>query len=133
MGSSAYRRLLRDLNVLGALVDDDRPSADERLLAMGGDEWLQALQSQLAAECRRGPRRRLRFERAAARLARLKQWQSSLVLVSLGFAVAVSMMFFIDVIWHLRSLLSGLGAALLVGALSLKARHQRVEEPWIGS
>jgi hypothetical protein len=128
MGSSQDRRLIRDLTAVGALVDDiERPSADERLVAAIGHERVEAFHSEF------GARRRLSFERFAARLARLRQWQWSVLIVALACGAAVSMMGVIELIWQLRPVLAGLGAVALVLTVFLKSRHYRVEEHWIGS
>jgi hypothetical protein len=132
MSSSPDRRLLRDLTAVGALVDDARPSARERLAATVGREPLRELRSQLAAQCP-GARRRLLFERLAARLARLGQWQWSVLIVSLGCGAAVSMMGVIELIWQLRSVLSGIGAVAVVLTVFLKTRRYQRLAPWIGS
>src|SRR5262245_19708876 len=129
MGSSPDSRLIHDLNALAALVGEERgrPSAEERLAATVGDEQLKTLRSRLT------PRRCLRFDWFAARIARLKQWQWSVLIVSLGCGVAVSMMGVIELIWQFRSVLSGLGAVVVVLTVFLKTRqHQRLET-WIGS
>jgi hypothetical protein len=65
--------------------------------------------------------------------ARLKQWQWSVLLVALACGAAVSMMGLIDLVWRFRSVLSGLGAVVLVLSVFLKARHHRIDEHWIGS
>ena len=121
----ADKRLLHDLNAVASLIDDRRPSADDRLAATVGPE--------LAARCRGAGRRRLHLERFAARLARMKQWQGSMLIVSLGCGVAVSMMGVIELIWQLRSVLSGLGAVAIVLAVFLKTRQHRIDETWLGS
>ena len=121
----ADKRLLHDLSAFAAMVDDDRLSADERLAATVGPE--------LAAQCRGSVRRRLRFDRFEARLARMKQWQWSMLIVSLGCGVAVSMMGVIELIWQFRSVLSGLGAVAVVLAVFLKSRQHRIDETWLGS
>jgi hypothetical protein len=125
MDSSRDRRLIHDLTAVGALVDWERASADERLSATVGPD--------LAAQFRGATGRRLRFERFAARLARMKQWQWSMVIVSLGCGVAVSTMGVIELIWQFRSVLSGLGAVAVVLAVFLKSRQHRIEETWLGS
>ena len=124
MSSPADKRLIHDLNAVGALVAADRPSADERLAATVGDA--------LASQCRSAAGRRLLLERCAARFARLKQWQWSLLVVALGCGVAVSMMDLIELVWQFRSVLSGLGAVAVVLTVFLKTRQARVEH-WIGS
>lgn len=121
------RRLLRDLTAVDALVDDGRPSADERLVAAVGHAGLEALRSELAKTERR------RRERPQIRLPRLRQWQWSVVFAALGCGAAVSMMGVIELIWQLRSVLSGLGAVAIVLSVFLKTRHQRVHDSWIGS
>jgi hypothetical protein len=124
--------LLHDLTAVGALMDESRPSADERLAAAVGQEPLRTLRSRLAVQGS-GARHRLLFERLAARVARLRQWQWSVLIVSLGGGVAVAMMGVIELIWEFRSVLSGLAAVALVLGVFLKARHYHRLEPWIGS
>lgn len=132
MSSSRDTRLLRDLAAVGALVDEPRPSADERLEATIGQEPLRTLRSQLSTLCP-GARHRLLFERLAARVAHLRQWQWSVLIVSLGCGTAVAMMGVIDLIWEFRSVLAGLAAVALVLGVFLKTRHYQRLEPWIGS
>jgi len=129
MRSSPDSRLIHDLTALAALLDDERPSADERLAAALGPEGLCALRTQLASQSRV----RLLLERSMARFARLRQWQWSVLLVSLACGVAVSMMGVIELIWQLRSVLSGVGAVAIVLAVFLNTRHHRIDETWIGS
>jgi hypothetical protein len=90
------------------------------------------LRSQLAAQCP-GARHRLLFERLAARVARLRQWQWSVLIASLGCGTAVAMTGVIELIWQFRSVLSGFAAVALVLAAFLKTRHYQRLQPWIGS
>lgn len=132
MSSSPNKRLLRDLTAVSALVDEARPSADDRLVAAVGQEPLRILRSRLSARSF-DARHRLLFQRLAVRLARLRQWQWSVLIVSLGCGAAVSMMGVIELIWQFRSVLSGLGAVAIVLAVYLKTRHYQRLETWIGS
>jgi hypothetical protein len=132
MSPSQDKRLLRDLTAVGSLVDADRPSADERLVATVGPDRLRVLQAAAVEECSRADRLRV-FERAVAIFSRLKQWQWSVLLALLACGAAVSMMGVIELVWQFRSVLSGLGAVALVLSVFLKTRHHRVDEHWIGS
>jgi hypothetical protein len=134
MRSSADKRLLRDLAAVGALVGQDRQSADERLAAASGPDEAQAFRAAtLRGSCAGVPRRRRILEGAASRFARLKQWQWSVLVVALGCGAAVSMMGVIQLVWQFRSVLSGLGAVALVLTVFLKTRHHRLSQTWIGS
>jgi hypothetical protein len=121
MSPSQHQRLLHDLSAVGALVDDRRLSAEERLAAVVGPDGLKAL------------RRPRLFDRAAAHFARLKQWQWSVVLMAFACGVAVSLMGVIELIWQLRSVLAGFGAVAVVLSVFWKTRQQRFDETWIGS
>jgi hypothetical protein len=121
MSPSSDQRLLRDLRAVGALIEPDRPSADERLAAAVGPEGLKIL--------RRPPI----LERVAERFAHLKQWQWSVLLTALACGAAVSLMGVIELIWQLRSVLAGFGAVALVVSVFLKTRHHRFDQTWIGS
>lgn len=132
MSPSQDKRLLHDLTAVGSLVDTDRPSADERLVASVGSERLRAVQVAVGEACAPPDRRRV-FESAVAIFARLKQWQWSVLLAALACGAAVSMMGVIELVWQFRSVLSGLGAVALVLSVFLKTRHHRVDEHWIGS
>jgi hypothetical protein len=134
MRPSADKRLLHDLTAVGALIDADRASADERLASTVGRDRLHALQAELAAAapCVRADTRRV-LEGAVAMFSRLRQWQWSVLLAALACGATVSMMGVIDLIWQFRSVLSGLGAVVLVLSVFLKTRHHSVDEHWIGS
>jgi len=121
------RRLLHDLAAVGALVDDDRRSANERLADALGQRDLEALRSEVA-EAKRSGRARPRVE-----LPRLRRWQWSLLYTALGCGAAVSMMGVIELIWQLRSVLSALGAVAIVMSVFIKTRHNRVDDGWISS
>ena len=121
MSPSAHQRLLHDLTAVGALVDDQRLSAEERLAAAVGPGGLEAL------------RRPRLLERAAAHFARLQQWQWSVLLMAFACGVAVSLMGVIELIWQLRSVLAGFGAVAVVLSAFWKTRHQRFDQTWIGS
>jgi hypothetical protein len=120
MSPSQHQRLLHDLTAVAALVDDERTPAAERLAAVVGPDGLRAL------------RRRRLLEGVAARFGRLAQWQWSVLLTALACGAAVSMMGVIELIWQLRSVLSGVGAVVIVLSLFLKTRQHRFET-WIGS
>jgi hypothetical protein len=128
MSPSAHKRLLHDLTAVAALVDGDRPSADERLVASVGQEGVQALRSAVAGETRPGI-----LDGAVAKFASLKQWQWSVLLASLACGVAVSMMGVIQLISQLRPVLSVLVAVAVVLSVFLKTRHHRLPDTWIGS
>jgi hypothetical protein len=134
MESSADKHLLHDLAAVGALVEHDRPSADERLVAAVGPGEAQALRSVVAqAHCAGAARRRRILAGAAARFSRLKQWQWSVFVVALGCGAAVAMMGVIELVWQFRSVLSGLAAVALVLTVFLKTRQHRLPHSWIGS
>jgi hypothetical protein len=121
MSPTSHQRLLHDLTAVGALIDDERLSAEERLAAAVGPHGLEAL------------RRPRLFDRAAAHFARLKQWQWSALLMAFACGVAVSLMGVIELIWQFRSVLAGFGAVALVLSLFRKTRQHRFDETWIGS
>jgi hypothetical protein len=141
------RRLLHDLDMLETLVSDDRAPARKRLVALLGEEQLQTLLAELARPAAPTSRERmvvgtvifvrkalhgLREGSGVTKFARLKLWQRSLFFVALSCGAAVSLVGTIDLIWHLRFVLAGLGGIALVLVVFQQTRH-RSDENWIGS
>jgi len=126
------RRLLEHLNVVGRLVDDSRSPAEDRLVALLGDEQLRAARAQMSAPAR-ASRPRAYTATAMRTLSRMSAWQWALFFVALGCGAAVSIVGLIDLLWHARGVLAALGAIAIVTSVYVQMRSHRVHETWIGS
>lgn len=125
------RRLIDHLNVVGRMVGDDRPHAEERLVAILGEEQLHAARAQMSAPVRASGSRV--YTAAVMRaLSRMSAWQWSLFFVALGCGAAVSIVGIIDLLWHARGILAALGAIAIVTSVYVQSRRHRIET-WIGS
>jgi hypothetical protein len=130
------QRLARHLRLVGSVVSDDRPPAEERLVAILGAEQLQAVRAELeerGPKAARVPILRPHEWEAVRALARLRNWQRSVFLAALACGAAIAIVGLIDLIWDVRALLGGVGAVALVVYVFLLTRHSRTEERWIGS
>lgn len=126
------RRLLEHLNVVGRLVADERPTVEDRLVALLGDEQLHAARAQMSAPVKVS-KPRASTAKAMRIIARMSAWQCSLFLVALGCGAAVSIVGMIDLVWHARGILAALGAIAIVTTVFVQGRHHRFKETWIGS
>jgi hypothetical protein len=126
------RRLLEHLNVVGRLVGDERPPAEERLVALLGEEQLRAARAQMSAPVKVSSPR-ASTAKAMRILARMSAWQWSLFVVALACGAAVSIVGVIDLVWHARGILAALGAIAIATTVFVQGRHHRFKETWIGS